>query len=181
MRETSRSRVWAAYGATLAVFGAGVVVRWQLGTTLGDRALYSIFLPAVLVAAYFGGLWPGFLVTLLCTLTANMMVEPRLTLGLKGPGDALAMLLFVVTGAIISALSESLHRARQRVLAEERGRADQLVKETEERFRQVAENILEIFWVADLGHTRIMYVTPRLRRSLGPHDAESVRPAANVV
>jgi len=51
-------------------------------------------------------------------------------------------------------------RAQRRIVADERRRADEQRRETEDRFRQMAENIHEIFWVADLGHTRILYVSP---------------------
>jgi PAS domain S-box-containing protein len=159
MHERSRARL-VAYGAALAALMAGVVARWNLDTLLGERALYSTFFPAVMIAAYAGGFWPGLLVTLVATLAANLFGAPRFTLQLKGAGDTVAMLLFVSTGLIISGLSELLHRARRRIVADERRRAERTVRESEERFRQMAENINEIFWVADLGHTRVMYVSP---------------------
>lgn len=159
MQKRARS-VLLAYGAALPALAVAVVARWQLDSVLGPRALYSTFFPAVMIAAYFGGFWPGILVTIVATAAANATIDPRLTLQLKGPGDTLAMLLFVLTGAIISGLSESLHRSRYRLVTEERLRAERTTREAEERFRQMAENIQEIFWVADLGHTHIMYVSP---------------------
>jgi hypothetical protein len=59
MPETPRARL-VAYG--VAVLGPAVtlLVRWPLEAVLGDRVLYMTFVPAVLVAASFGGSWPPF-------------------------------------------------------------------------------------------------------------------------
>src|SRR5207253_4049193 len=108
------------------------IVRWQLGSVLGQRALYSTFFPAVIIAAYFGGFWPGLVTTLAATLVANALVEPRWTVEFKGPGDTLAVLLFVLSSVIISALCESLHRARRQIVADERRRAAEERRDTED-------------------------------------------------
>src|SRR5262249_59620366 len=105
MYEPPRSRL-VGYGVTLLATAVGLFFRWHLSPVLGDRALYSTFFPSVLIAAYFGGFWPGLLVTVLCAGAANcLLVEPPLTLGFKGPGDAVALVLFVLTGAFVSGLS----------------------------------------------------------------------------
>ncbi|MEA2734872.1 MAG: hypothetical protein QOE14_1323, partial [Humisphaera sp.] len=160
MHESPRSRL-LAYGVALPILALALILRWRFHSVLGERALYSSFIPAVMIAAYFGGFWPGFVVTLASAIASNyFIVEPRFTLQLKGTGDDVAMFLFVLSGTFISILSESLHRARRRIVADERRRAEDALRDTEERFRQLAENIHEIFWMADLGHTRITYVSP---------------------
>lgn len=42
----------------------------------------------------------------------------------------------------------------------ERKWAEAELRESEERFRQIAENIREVFWIADLGFTQIIYISP---------------------
>jgi len=158
MHEIRRSRL-LAYGVALPALALGFLARWQFDSLLGQRALYSTFFPAVMIAAYFGGLWPGLLVTLAAVFVADAVAEPHLTLALRGPGDTLAMVLFVLTGAIISALCESLHRARRRIMAEER-RTELARRETEERFGQLVENIQEIFWMSDSRFERVLFVSP---------------------
>src|SRR5262249_35570482 len=66
-----------------------------------------------------------------------------------------------------------LHRARRRLVAQERQRAEEALRETEERFRQLAENIHEIFWMMDAQGNRMIYISPgyeevsgRMRQSL---------------
>ncbi|MGB2867523.1 MAG: PAS domain S-box protein [Bacteroidota bacterium] len=39
-------------------------------------------------------------------------------------------------------------------------RAEEALKESEERFRQIAENIREVFWINDPGTTGLVYVSP---------------------
>jgi len=160
MHETPRSRL-IAYGIGLLGTIVGLFLRWHLSPVLGERALYSTLLPAVMVAAYFGGFRPGLLVTLLGGLATNyLLVEPVFTFGPKGTGDVVALVLFGLTGTFISGLCESLHRAQRRIVADERRRAEETLRETEGRFRQLAENIHEIFWVRDARDDRMIYVSP---------------------
>jgi PAS domain S-box-containing protein len=42
----------------------------------------------------------------------------------------------------------------------ERQRAEVALRESEERFRQVAENIHEVFWVTDVPKKRVIYISP---------------------
>lgn len=49
----------------------------------------------------------------------------------------------------------------------ERKRATEAVKESEERFRQLAENIDAVFWIVDLPDRRINYVSPAYQRLWG--------------
>lgn len=42
----------------------------------------------------------------------------------------------------------------------ERRRAEQVLRESEERFRQLAENIHEVFWISDSEKRTILYVSP---------------------
>ena len=149
-----------AYGvAVLAPAVSLLVVRWSLIPVVGNRALYITFFPAVMIAAYLGGLWPGLLATLLSASAASFfLVEPRGSI--HSAEDAIALIFFVLVGAFISGLCESLHRARRRIVANERQRAEETLRETEERFRQLAENIHEIFWIRDAREDRIIYVSP---------------------
>ena len=160
MREGPRARLIAAGVAVLAP-AACLLVRWPLWPVLKNGVPHMTFFPGVMIAAYLGGLWPGLLATLFSAIAANYFLTGQLRYWRVTNSDDMAGLaLFLLTGAIISILCESLHRARRRIVIDERRRSEQTVRETKERFRQIAENIHEIFWVADLGHTRILYVSP---------------------
>jgi K+-sensing histidine kinase KdpD len=70
MHEKQRARL-VAYGVAMLSPAVTLLVRWPLDVVLGDRVLYMTFFPAVLLAAYFGGFWPGLLATALSALAAT--------------------------------------------------------------------------------------------------------------
>ena len=42
----------------------------------------------------------------------------------------------------------------------ERHQAEEALRESEERFREMAENIREVFWISNVGMTEILYISP---------------------
>lgn len=67
--------------------------------------------------------------------------------------------------AVTSALSQASLRREHR-------RADEALSQSEERFRQLAENIQEVFWITDVGKREILYVSPAFERIWGRTCAE---------
>ena len=56
---------------------ASLLIRWPLQPLLEDAVPHMTFFPAVMVAAYFGGFWPGVLATILGAVAANfVLTEP---------------------------------------------------------------------------------------------------------
>jgi PAS domain S-box-containing protein len=49
----------------------------------------------------------------------------------------------------------------------ERKRAEVTLRDSEERFRQVVENIHEVFWMTDIEKTRVLYISPGYERIWG--------------
>ncbi len=120
MNENRRARL-VAYGVAVTATAVTVIVRWLLWPVIGDAVPHQAFFPAVMLAAYYGGFWPGFLATILSALSANyFFTPPYYSLEIKSLNAAVAMPLFVLVGSLISALCESLHRTRHRLVAEER-------------------------------------------------------------
>src|SRR5438309_1301075 len=160
MHETPRGRL-VAYGIAVLATAGCLLIRWPLWPVLTNAVPHMTFFPAVMIAAYFGGFWPGLLATILSAAAANYFFTGQLrSFQLTNANDVAGLVLFLLTGAIISGLSESLHRARRRLVAQERHRAEEALHETEERFRQLAENIHEIFWTMDAESGRILYISP---------------------
>jgi len=144
--ETSPVNSVAASALALALAFGG-----QLGAVLGQGSPYLLYLPAVAIAAYLGGLRAGLLVTLVAAIAANAGL-PR-TLMMRGAGDCVALALFALSGALVSGLGGSLRRARRHNVAdghrragqasydaEERARSEAALRESEERFRGTFEN-----------------------------------------
>src|SRR5205823_11914005 len=98
--------------------------------------------------------------TMLGAIAANYFLTEQLHSFHATVNDMAALILFVLVGTIISGLNESLHRAHRRIVAQERRRAEEALRETEGRFRQLAENIHEIFWERDARDDRLIYVSP---------------------
>ena len=107
----------------LAVLSVGLALLMQL--TLiplvgGDprSSPFLLFFAAVMVSAWFGGLWPGVLATVLSALLAGyFFLLSRGTLPFDNVAQDLRWALFVVEGILISALVERSHSARRRAEA----------------------------------------------------------------
>src|SRR5471030_2283485 len=128
MNETPRTRQFAYSVAVLAP-AISLLVRWPLWPVLGNYLPHMTFLPAVALAAYYGGLRPGLLATLLSALAADaFLLSTQTAPQISYAKVAVGFCLFVITGVILSGLSESLHRARRRLVADERQRFEQALR-----------------------------------------------------
>jgi two-component system sensor histidine kinase/response regulator len=154
MNETPRTRL-VAY--SVAVLGpvVSLLIRWPLWSVLEDRLPHMTFLPAVALAAYYGGLRPGLLATLLGALAADyFLLTSHTSPQVSYIHVAVGFCLFVLTGAIISALSELLHRARRRVVdITDHMRSEQALRESEQRWRILTEALPQFVWTASADGT----------------------------
>jgi PAS domain S-box-containing protein len=158
----------ATYGVAILATAVSLFIRWPLWPLLGNAVPQMTFFPAVMIAAYFGGFWPGLLATVLSAVAANYFVaEQPPGFHFSTVNDVAALILFIVVGGIVSALSESLHRVRRHLIAEERRRGEEARRETEDRFRQVVENMQELFWITDAQSERILFVNPLFKQTFG--------------
>jgi PAS domain S-box-containing protein len=120
MHETLRARQ-VAYGVAGQATGVSILLRWPLWPVIGDHAPFMTFFPAVMLSAYLGGLGPGLVATFgSAAASAFFLPKPHFSFEVDDPADVLALGLFTLTGVVLSALSESLHRSRRRILASER-------------------------------------------------------------
>ena len=149
MNETPRARLFAYIVAVLAP-AVSLLVRWPLWPVLEDAVPHMTFFPAVMIAAYFGGFWPGLLATGLSAFAANYFLPRQASsFDFTSPKDVIALTLFVVTGAIISGLGELLRRERRRVVdITEHMRSVQALQESEQRWRSLTEALPQLVWTA---------------------------------
>jgi signal transduction histidine kinase/ActR/RegA family two-component response regulator len=100
------------YGVAVLLSAVAIGLRAVTRPMLGDSARFGLFLPAVVVAAAYGGLWAGLLATALLTAAGIVLFElsPEAV-----PGEALRVAFFAVNAVVVSVLMDLLHHARRRV------------------------------------------------------------------
>ena len=113
--------VWQRYAAAVLLTGLIVAGRRALDPIWGHQHnRHLVFIPMVMVAAWLGGLGPGVVSAVLFTaaLGTFWMDATREPLG----AAVVELALFLAVGVALSAMVESLHRARARAEASVRSR-----------------------------------------------------------
>ncbi len=167
MQGHSRWRLLRYGVAVLAVAGA-LNLKLLLVPWLERESPFPFFLAAVMVSAWYGGLKPGLLATVLSVPVIDFFfLEPIYTLdfGLAS-GNSLSLALFLGEGGGISLLVGSLYAARRAA----EGHAREL-QAGEERYRRIVETAFEGIWSRD-AEGRTNYVNPRMAEMLGYPAAE---------
>ncbi|MDC0674790.1 hybrid sensor histidine kinase/response regulator [Nannocystis radixulma] len=127
---SSRARIWTGYALGLGATAWAVVARLALASSLLERAALMPFVPAVLVAAFVGGLRPGLLTTaasILAGLYFLLSTEHAATVQVAG--DWLHLVIFAATAISICWVCEGLWAARRNL---SRRAAEQLRQRGEE-------------------------------------------------
>jgi K+-sensing histidine kinase KdpD len=101
-----------AIAATLGV----VVLRLLLSHVLGDSAYFFPFVIAVTLSAWYGGLKPGLLSTILGALAAIFFfVPPFYSFTISDSRIATGLVFFLISNVTISLVCDALHKALRRV------------------------------------------------------------------
>ncbi len=96
--------------AVLAV-AAMTALRKPFGPLLGNSVPFTLYFPAVFVAGWFGGFWPGMAATLLSGYCAKTwFFEPFGSFSLDNWPSAFRLIVFLLSGALASFLCGLLHR-----------------------------------------------------------------------
>jgi K+-sensing histidine kinase KdpD len=113
---TVPSSLLLRYALAVIVVVAVVLSKWLLDPLIGSEMPLLLFLGAVMVSAWYGGLWPGMVTAGLSAFAAHFFfVEPVAnTAGLSYAADYARVTLFLLEGALIAWLAESLHSASRR-------------------------------------------------------------------
>jgi PAS domain S-box-containing protein len=140
--------IWSYWIAILSVAAALIISRWP-ALHLRDAPV-SLFLCAVILSAWFGGIRPGLLATALSAPAFYYyFLPPIISLGAK-PGEMPRLIIFTVSAVFVGSLSaaqrsatESLRRARDdlRGTVQELQRSNQALQ-TESLERKHAEESL---------------------------------------
>jgi K+-sensing histidine kinase KdpD len=130
-------RVILGYGAAIAAVVVMTLIRLSVHGVLEDKSKFIAFVPAVIFAAWFGGLGPGIVALVLASVAGNYyFAYPSGNFGVTDPGDILSFILFLTIGAFLIGFNESQRRARDQVR--------RLLEKTEEQNRRLEETEREV-------------------------------------
>ena len=104
------------YGLAFLAIALALLLRFAVWPLLGSDVPFLLLWPAVMVCAWYGGVGPGLLATLLSALAAcYFLLEPQYSFAVAKPADVTAIILYLLLGASLSTLIEAIHRAKRRV------------------------------------------------------------------
>jgi PAS domain S-box-containing protein len=113
--EVGRLRL-RRYAVAMVAVLALVLVRLVLAPVFGDHFRFMMLLPAVVFSAWYGGVGPGLVATVLSAGAATILfLLPRYTFAIEHRETLTALCAFVLIGGFISLLSENLIQARRRL------------------------------------------------------------------
>ena len=99
---------------------------------------FVIFVAAVMVSAWYGGLGPGLLATALAVVASGyFLIPPFYTLDVADPGDLMHLILFILVAVIVSSLNQKFRTVQRRVA--ELAQAGQSILRQEQKARAEAE------------------------------------------
>jgi len=178
----AKVRAYAAtYGAVLASVALSTLARASLTPLFGRRLAFITYFPALVFSAWMGG-WGGGLVALaLSTFAAAFFfLSPTQEFSVAGRADQVSLLVFVIVGLSVSALSSSQRRTRQ-----EAESAALALSESEARKAAVLEVALDCIIAIDESGNIVEFNPAAqdtfgytLEEALGRHIAETVIPPA---
>jgi PAS domain S-box-containing protein len=173
---SSRMTVFRYAGALLAV-AVGVVLALSL-EPLVDATVPLLM--AVLVAAWFSGLWPALVAALVATLAVDYFFTPPLyTLTLEIAHIPRLLMFTLIAG--LFATASAARRGAERSLKEARDQLDAKVQErtadlartqaeavaAHQRFRDLVNSVEGIVWEADARTFQFTFVSQQAERVLG--------------
>lgn len=110
---TCVSTLRSPYVVALAAFAGALLFRYVFSDSLGIKVPYLQFYPAIILAAWYGGLGPGVLTTALSTIAAMYFLLPPSGIAVGDSADQLSLGVFLAIGVVISWLNHRLHLAQQ--------------------------------------------------------------------
>nr|WP_284259743.1 PAS domain S-box protein [Acidocella aquatica] len=123
--------------AVLAILVA-VVLQQTLDAHFSPLPPYIMFYPAVIIVAAIANSGPGLFTTLLSSVYAGYFIlPPHGSFRIEHTGDIIGMLIFAVTGVMVSVLAGGFHRKRAR----EKKLSEQSLRRSEDHFRILGEGV----------------------------------------
>ena len=190
--RTPKQPLILSYGMAVLSVSAALIITLWLRMELGQEStpIVGLLLCAVMFSAWFGGAGPGLLATALSLLAfVYFFATPFYSLAMDIK-EIPRLLILALSALFVGSLSaaqrskaESLRRARDvldetvqevkrtnvalRAEIAERKQAEEQLRESEELFRQFAENLQDVIWMVDSKAERPLYINPSYERVWG--------------
>lgn len=146
------------YGIAILTVATAVLLT-SLSSTLSEKSPYMMFYAAVTLSAWYGGLWPGIMATVLGALSANyFFIQPIDTLDF-GWSDIVSIGVFTQ----VSLLSSSLSAARKRNI--------EILLAAQELFQSFMNNSPILTFMKD-EEGRYIYINQRMETVFNRKQAE---------
>jgi PAS domain S-box-containing protein len=168
---------WGRYAIAIGAATLAVLARLGLDPVWGLRLPYITLFPAIVLSAWFGGLWPGIVTTVLCATAAEYFwIEPSHSWAIGNAADALGLVVFVAVGGLISVLNEQWRRGTIAVVD-----AGRRLAETEARTAGILDAALD--GIVTMDHEgRVVDFNDAAERTFGYRRSEIVGlPMADVI
>src|SRR5271157_211015 len=137
--------------AVLTVLATGLL-KQPIEAYIGHGPPFILFLPAVTLGAWYGGLGPGLLATILATMIcAYFFLPPIGSLKVSSGNDLFRLVLFVLEATLTSVLMEQLHAARRlsEVHTAEAERYRRLCRRSEEQLQALLNHATAVISLKD--------------------------------
>lgn len=159
------SRYLVAVAAVATALAARIAFQELLDVSIG----YALFMPAMLIAAGYGGFGPGLLSLVLSSVVSNYFYQRHYgQLAVVDTAEGVRLALMIFDGFLICVLGGLLEGARRRAIAD----ANELLRQSErfrasdESYRRMFETAYEGICCLDERH-HVIYVNGRMVDMLG--------------
>lgn len=122
--------------------------------TLMDRAIFLLFMSAVIVSSRYGGMRPGLFATLLSLLSCTIILLPSLLNPASVGGDVLALVVFALVAVFVSSSNVA------------RSRAEAALRQAETDYQRIFENAITGIYQTTV-EGRYVTANPMLARMFG--------------
>jgi PAS domain S-box-containing protein len=161
MRYPTRKAI-REYGLAVLLVGLALIIRLLLASLLGTRLPMLLFLPAVMLSAWFGGLGPGLLAIALSVLAGDLfLMNPADAVVRPIPNRYWRLGLFAIQALLFCPLIAGIRAARRRAEA-----VAQDSRVSEERYQRVLDSASEGIWTIDAAG-KLEYVNRRMAEMFG--------------
>src|SRR5262245_47331766 len=110
LRSPSRSYprpLLLRYGVAIATAALALLLALLLQSAI-EQSVFPLFLAAVMFSAWYGGLGPGLVTTLLTTLASTYyFLSNRTAFAIDAPDTLVRLVVFAVAALLISSLNEA--------------------------------------------------------------------------